>query len=267
MSTAPFTVWCNASFPEPALTELRRGLGEHRLVLASDLTQSNLQEASPDPLLESTDIALGQPDVRQLIDLPRLKWVHLTTAGYTRYDRDDVKAALLARGAALTNSSTVYAEPCAEHVFAMMLALARQLPQCWAEQAGDRAWRQAEHRIRSRLLVGQNVLLLGFGAIARRLAELLAPFRMNVTAVRRHAGAQGAVQVVTLDRLDALLPWADHVVNVLPANVTTDRFLDAPRIGLLKPKAIVYNIGRGTTVDHDALFGRAAGASHCRRLS
>ena len=71
-------------------------------------------------MLNDADIAVGQPDPMQVMNLPRLKWVHLTTAGYTRYDRDDIREAFRRRGAMMTNSSMVYAEPCAEHVFAMM---------------------------------------------------------------------------------------------------------------------------------------------------
>ncbi len=91
--------------------------------------------AGSDPLLEQADIALGQPDPKQIMNLPRLRWVHLTSAGYTRYDRPEIKSALRARGAILTNSSSVYAEPCAQHVLAMMLGFARQLPQCQDEQS------------------------------------------------------------------------------------------------------------------------------------
>src|SRR5437868_419663 len=50
---------------------------------------------------------------------------------------------------------------------------------------GDRGWAYLERRFVSRLLTGQTVLMLGYGAIGRRLAELLAPFNMNVIAVRR----------------------------------------------------------------------------------
>src|SRR5688572_32766093 len=129
MSTAPahanpLTIWCNAKFPPAAVEELKRGLGRHRLVFSSTPPTGNLSGSAPDPELEEADVAFGQPDPGQVINLPRLRWVHLTSAGYTRYDRDDLRGALKARGAALTNSSTVYAEPCAEHVFAMMLALA-----------------------------------------------------------------------------------------------------------------------------------------------
>jgi phosphoglycerate dehydrogenase-like enzyme len=164
-----------------------------------------------------------------------------------------VRAALAARGAALTTSSGVYDEPCAEHALAMMLALARRLPQALDAQRTDRGWDGAGMRAASRLLVGERVVLLGFGAIARRLVELLAPFRMDVVAVRRRARGDEPVRVVAESELEAHLAAADHVVNVLPGGAGTARLVDARRVAAMKPGARFYNVGRGTTVDQDAL--------------
>jgi len=249
---APLTIWCNAKFTPAAMDELRRGLSDHRLVLSS-ATTGNLAAAGQDPALEQADVALGQPDPGQVMALPRLRWVHLTSAGYTRYDRDDLRAAMKTRGAAMTNSSAVYAEPCAEHAFAMMLALARRLPQCVIDQHTTRAWHAAEHRIRSRVLAGQTALIVGYGAIGRRLAELLIPLRMNIVSVRRRPAGDEGVKVISQDRIDELLPTADHVVNVLPENAGTAGFFHPGRIAAIKPGGVFYNIGRGTTVDQAAL--------------
>ncbi len=77
--------------------------------------------------------------------------------------------ALKKRGAILTNSSSVYDEPCAQHALAMMLAFARQLPQIQNERG---QWNSGAHRAKSFLLNEQTVLFLGFGAIGQRLAEI-----------------------------------------------------------------------------------------------
>jgi phosphoglycerate dehydrogenase-like enzyme len=112
----------------------------------------------------------------------------------------------------------------------------------------------AERRIQSRLLVGQSVLILGFGAIASRLVELLGPLKMEVAAVRRKASGNEGCRIIATEKTDEALPAADHVVNVLPANSSTEQFLNARRLSLLKPSAIVYNIGRGTTIEQTALL-------------
>jgi phosphoglycerate dehydrogenase-like enzyme len=165
----------------------------------------------------------------------------------------------------LCNSSTVYAEPCAEHLVAMLLAQARQLPQCILEQLGDRGWRTDQHRERTHLLKGQTAVLLGFGAIGRRIEELLRPFGMKLYAMRRSPSGSEPITTIQENQLEALLPECDHVINILPDSPATRQFMNAARLGRLKSSAYFYNIGRGATVDQPALISalnqsRLAGA-------
>src|SRR5258708_17149750 len=101
----PLTIWCNGDFPETAMAELRRGIGSQKLLLSQVRNKSNLAAGAADSLLAEADVAFGQPDPRQVIELPRIRWVHLTTAGYTRYDTALFLDAMKNRGGALTNSS------------------------------------------------------------------------------------------------------------------------------------------------------------------
>jgi phosphoglycerate dehydrogenase-like enzyme len=250
-----FTIWSNASFPPAVTASLDASLKGYGLLRPPSLQSLNLVAAPPDPQFFDADIAFGQPDPEQVMASPRIKWVHLTSAGYTRYDRDDLRSALRSRGVALTTSSHVYDEPCAQHVLAMMLSLARQLPYAQDDQRGPRAWPAAPLRAKSSLLLGERVLIYGFGTIARRLVELLAPLRMDLIGVRRRPAGDEPVRVVPDAEADALLPTADHVVNILPANPSTDGYFTAERLGRMKRGALFYNIGRGTTVDQNALLG------------
>jgi phosphoglycerate dehydrogenase-like enzyme len=254
MSNSTLTIWCNAQFSGAPLELLLSQIKPHRLIFSQQLSRSNLIAAAPDPALADADVALGQPDPKSAMQCERLRWIHLTSAGYTRYDTEEFRAAFFKRGARLTNSSSVYNEPCAEHVFAMMLALARRLPQSLDSQRTDHAWPGLQRRAESRLLVGQNVVLLGFGAIGRRLAQMLAPFGMNITAVRRNAAGDESVRIIAEDDLETALATADHVINILPENPSTKNFVTARRFAAMKTGAIFYNIGRGTTVEQDALL-------------
>jgi len=247
------TIWCNAAFAAGATELLTKDLVRGRVIFSKQPSQSNLVSGGADPLLAESSIAFGQPDPQQVIDTPSVKWVHLTSAGYTRYDTDAFRLAMKSRGGILTNSSTVYAEPCAEHALAMIMAMARQLAQALDDQRGDRRWPTAPLRAQSRLLRGQSVLIYGFGAIAKRLVEMLQPFDMKVTGVRRSARGDEGIPMVTTEQADAMLPLMDHVVNILPASPQTESFFDARRLALLRPTALFYNIGRGSTVDQDAL--------------
>ena len=169
---------------------------------------SNLVAGAADPTMGHADIVFGQPDPVAVIASPRVKWIHLTSAGYDRYDRPDLRAALKERGGLLTNSGGVYLEPCAEHVMAMLMSVARQLPQSQDTQRADRAWPTNPRRIESFLLTGQTLVILSYGTIARRLIELLAPFKM------RMPGSSEAAVLVDLDGdgKPEFLPNATNVV-------------------------------------------------------
>jgi phosphoglycerate dehydrogenase-like enzyme len=247
------TIWCNTSLPPAATDLLKDGVGNATLLFSEQQTY-NLGVAPPDPLLEQADVAFGQPDPDQIISCQRLKWIHLTTAGYTRYDRNDIRAALKSRGGMLTNSSTVYSEPCAQHALAFMMAAARRLPIAFINQREQKAWPALQLRSESFLLNGQTALIVGFGAIGKRLAELLAPFRMNLIAIRRKPHGDEPIPTHPISDLDTLLPTADHVINTLPASPQTEMFFNATRFHCFKPTAFFYNIGRGTTVDSYVLW-------------
>ncbi len=127
------------------------------------------------------------------------------------------------------------------------------------------AWTSDAIRKRSFLLRGQNVVLVGYGAIARRLAELLTPLTSHVVGVRRRPRGDEGIRMVATADLGAALAVADHVVDLLPHSAETERFFDAARLGQMKAGAFFYNIGRGKTVDQPALIaalqsGRLAAA-------
>ncbi len=247
------TIWCNANLPDAPFALLKEGTRRHRLIISEQLAASNLVSGAADPQLDQADVAFGQPPVAFAMACERLRWIHLNSAGYTRYDTAEFRSALTKRDAWLTNSSQVYAEPCAEHVVAFMMAEARQLAHSLDEQRGVRTWPSAERRAHSRLLTGQSVLLLGFGAIGRRIAEILAPFRMQITAVKRKPVETRGVTMIDESQLERALGAADHVINILPETVETLEYVDGRRFAAMKPGAIFYNIGRGTTVEQTAL--------------
>jgi phosphoglycerate dehydrogenase-like enzyme len=250
-------IWCNVPFAATiALPRLKLLDGVfhqgHTLHLVDATTSPDLARA----WFDGASIAFGQPPIEALLANQRLKWVELGSAGYERYDRPDVRAALTGLGAPLTNAGGVYADACAQHVLAMMLAAARGLPAALDAQREQR-WTFNELRPRMRELARQRVLILGWGQIARRLALLLMPFGLDTAAVRRAVVGDEPVRIISAeaqDDLDAELTRADHLVNLLPGGEGTDRFVSASRLALLPKGALFYNVGRGSTVDHDALL-------------
>jgi phosphoglycerate dehydrogenase-like enzyme len=243
-------IWCNVDLAPPLLHKLREGVAPHKLVQPAIVSANNLAAAGADAVLEGADIAFGQPHPDQIMKLAKLRWVQLTTAGYTRYDTPQLRAAVQRNGTIMCNASSVYAEPCAQHVLAMMLGLARQIPQARDNQTGPHAWPYLPLRAHSKLLNGQTVLLIGYGAIGRRVAELLAPLQMKVIGFRRRPSEPN---VFSIDQLDEWLGRADHVINILPASSETKNFFGTARFAKLRREAIYYNIGRGMSNDEAAL--------------
>jgi phosphoglycerate dehydrogenase-like enzyme len=77
---------------------------------------------------------------------------------------------------------------------------------------------------------------------------------MNITAMRRNPRGDEPVATLAPDAIDAPLAAADHVINILPDNPASVNFIDAARLGRMKPGVVLHNIGRGTSVDQDALL-------------
>jgi phosphoglycerate dehydrogenase-like enzyme len=252
MNNTNLTIWCNNDFgpdDQREMSLLTNGVGEHRLLMFGENDSSNEANSA----LQAADVAFGYPAPETVLPSTNLRWIQLNSAGYTSYDHEEIKDELTRQNVIVTNSSAVFDEPCAQHLLAMIMSLARQLPSALDAQRGDRTWKMDALRPASRLLNGQTVLMLGFGAVARRLVELLTPLQMKLIAVRRHVSGDEPIEVAGLSKVDELLTQADHVVNILPANDQTRHFLNAARLGSLKPGAIVYNIGRGATLDQSAL--------------
>jgi phosphoglycerate dehydrogenase-like enzyme len=98
-------------------------------------------------------------------------------------------------------------------------------------------------------LAGKTVLIVGYGSIGRVTEERLKPFDVNFLRIgrRRREGVEPE------DRLDDLLPHADIVILLVPLTGQTRRFMNAERLALMKPGALLVNAARGPVVDTDAL--------------
>ncbi len=247
-----FTIWTNAFLTDSAEELLVRTTTSHRLIIAGK-TGHVLDVGGSDPRVLEAEVVFGQPDPEAIPRSSKLQWLHLSSAGYARYDTQEIRKALKIRSAIMTNSSSVFDEPCAEHIMAWLLADSRQLYPAYENQRGDHGWPQNELRQNMRLLAKETIFIVGFGAIGRRLAELLAPYPVQVIGYRRTPQPGSAIRVIGPAQLTNALAEADHVINILPESTNTQRFFDAERFQQIKPGARYYSIGRGPTTDQEAL--------------
>ena len=247
-------IYVDLALSPAALELLRNGTAQHHLIFPRKPVASVLAKAEPDPQFAAADIAFGQPDLPAIAAAMQLKWIHVSSSGITRYDHPSFRALAAGRKIAVTNSASVYNEACAAHALSFLLAQARNLPRALSIRAasGTPVWNDLRNT--SSTLRGESVLILGYGAIGRRLAQLLNPLGAKVVACRRKPRGDEGVPVVTPDQLAGALGEAEHVVNILPDSPDTRHFFDAARFAAFKAGAVFYNIGRGTTVNQRALL-------------
>ncbi|MFF2833332.1 NAD(P)-dependent oxidoreductase [Cellulosimicrobium cellulans] len=199
--------------------------------------------------------------------LTRLRWVQTLAAG-----PDAVLAAGFGPGVTITSGRSLHDGPVAEHALALVLAAVRRLDVLGTAQREHR-WDTAVNRAQADpataaryTLDGARVTVWGFGSIAARLAPLLAALGAEVTGVASRRGERHGFRVVTDDDLPDVLATTDVLVSLLPALDATRHAFDAARIDQLPDHAVFVNVGRGATVDEDALVtalrdGRLGGAA------
>jgi phosphoglycerate dehydrogenase-like enzyme len=194
---------------------------------------------------------------------PKLKWMQTVGAGID----DIVSPELIERGLIITNNSGVHASNIAEHVLAMMLAFARNLPLLIRGQLVHE-WRDEAGRKGVFELGGQTILIVGLGDIGGALAERTKALGMTVFGVRRRPSLDAPKSIdeqFGIDQLKSQLPHADHVAVTLPLTTNTRGLFDDSMLAAMKKGSYLYNIGRGPTVDTNALIehlrsGHLAGA-------
>jgi phosphoglycerate dehydrogenase-like enzyme len=189
----------------------------------------------------------------------RLRFIQSIAAGTDQFSGEALKQ----HGVRLANARGVNARAVSEHVMALMLALARRLPEARDNQA-KRVWRGMVGDLTQREdeLGGKTLLIVGIGQIGGRLAQLAKAFDMRVIGIRRdpRAGAGHADEVHAMSDLHALLPQADFVALTCPLTAETERLIDADALARMKPSA--YLLQRGAWAR-----GRRAGARRRARAT
>jgi len=183
---------------------------------------------------------------------PKLRFVQSISAGVDQYD----KAAFATAGIRMASAQGVNARAVSEHAMALILALARRLPEARDNQA-KRVWRGMLGDLSQREdeLGGKTLLIVGLGRIGNRLAQLAKAFDMRVLATRRDPAAGGdADEVHAMGALTSLLPQADVVALTCPLTPETERLINAETLALLRPSAALVNVARGRCVDEPALI-------------
>lgn len=214
----------------------------------------------PDTLADADALVVWGNATTDLADaarrMGRLRWVQTLAAG-----PDQVLSAGFAPHVRITSGRGLHDGPVAEHTLALVLAAARRLPELvraqdqhrWAAELGGMQ-RLPHEGGEFRSLSGARVLVWGFGSIAARLAPMLTVLGAQVIGVASRPGERAGYPVITPAEVPEALPGTDVLIGILPATPATRRAIDARVLARLPRHAWVVNVGRGTTLDEEALL-------------
>lgn len=228
--------------------------------LAEEFPQLNIEERNSyegveEYLRDSEIIFTLSLRPEQFALCQKLRWIHTPTAAVHQFQFPE----LIAGDVVLTNSTEVHGPVVAEHVMALIFALAKKISQAarlqekhvWGQEA---MWNQ---RPPMREIAGATLGLIGVGSIGRRVAQMASALGMRVIAVREHVekgNPERVEKVFPTSQLDDVLRQSDYVVVAAPLIPSTEKLINADRLAVMKPEACLINVGRGPQVDESALL-------------
>lgn len=212
------------------------------MVFGDDFTPEQRAQA-----IARADAVIGEPEIAEIQTAEKLTWIQMTWAGTDKY----TCASGFPREIALTTASGAFGAVIAEYVFGGILSLYRRFPS-YREQQKRHIWRDCGSE---RTIEGSRVLILGAGDIGESLAERFQAFGAHVTGIRRTASRCPSCfdEMGTLAELGERLASADIVVGCLPNTPQTRHLLGERELRLMKPDAVLVNVGRGSLIRTEEL--------------
>ena len=181
---------------------------------------------------------------------PKLRWLCTPSAGYNQYAGPGVFAS---PEAMLSNSSGAYGVTIAEHVIMMTLELMRRQKD-YSQVVARREW---VRNLPVRSICGSRIVVLGTGDLGQTITRRLRGFDpARIVGVNRSGRNPGNLfdEAQPIAELDVLLPGCDLLVMCLPGAPETRHILDGRRMALLPDGALIINVGRGASIDEEALL-------------
>ena len=166
-------------------------------------------------------------------------------------DNIDLDAATRA-GIAVVNAPIGNTVAAAEHTLALMLALARNVPQAYASMKEGQWQRSAFMGIEVR---NKTLGIIGLGRVGSEVARRAGSFGMRLIAFDPFVAPDFAARLgVTTMTLDELLPQADFITLHTPLTPGTTKMINQEQLAKMKPGARLINVARGELVDEDDLL-------------
>jgi phosphoglycerate dehydrogenase-like enzyme len=218
--------------------------------------------AEIESMLGDVEIAVGGVPHHLMPKATNLRWLQQWGAGADWLMRTP---AAVDHDFVLTSASGVHAIPISEQIIGYLLAFARGLHRSICAQVKHQWHRETKQSLFE--LAEKTMVLVGVGAIGGRTAEVATALGMRVLGVRRdpQAAMPNIEAMYGPDQLLEVLPQADFIVLTVPLTQETEGMIGERELEAMKPTAYIVNIGRGATIDQNALIealreGRIAGA-------
>jgi len=176
---------------------------------------------------------------------PNLKWIHCISAGIEHLLPLD----WMFEGLVLTNNSGVHSKKAGEYGLMSVLMLHNHIPKIVSNQKNKKFV-----SLFSTPIAGRTIVVVGTGNLGGAMIGLLAPFGPKIIGVNRKGETvDGCSKVITVDKIDSILPEADILYLAMPETPGTKNLISRKRLDLLKPSCGIVNIGRQSTMDYDVL--------------
>ena len=176
---------------------------------------------------------------------PNLKWIHVISAGVEHLHPLD----WMFDGLVLTNSSGAHAKKAGEYGLMSILMLQNHMTKIITNQKDKKFV-----SLFSNPVAGKTVVLVGTGTLGSSMAKLVAPLGANIIGVnKRGRMVEGCSKVVTIDKINTVLPEADFLYLAVPETPETKNLISKERLNMLKPTCGIVNIGRQSVMDYEVL--------------
>ena len=207
------------------------------------------QDAVTYDMVKEAEVILGNVPTGLLHDLPKLRFLQLDSAGADNYAKLPIFQQ--ENAPVLANASGCYGVTIAEFMVGAILMLLRRLHH-YRDNMHQHLWEREEL---PDVISGKKALIIGMGDIGENFAKRMNAFGAEVYAIRRTqtAAPEYVKELHPLEDLSSLLPEMDFVGLSLPQSPQTMKIINKETLALMKPTAILVNVGRGTAVDCDAL--------------
>ncbi len=206
-------------------------------------------------VIERADIVISwnpakEFSAEELKLLGRVRLIRLVTAG-----AEHLPFPLLPGSAIIASNPSAFAEPMAEHILAMVFALAKRLCVNHAKLKQG----EFDQKTKNRNLRGHVFGVLGFGGIGQAAAKAMRSVGLRILAINTSGRTTEKVDFIgTLDDLDHLLNKSDVLLVSIPLTLRTKGIIGSRELALMKHDAILINVARGHVIDEQALYRHLA---------